>query len=216
MTEKSCNCCGLVKPLGDFYKAARGLFGVRSMCRICEVAKNRNRVAEWRIANKERYHSHAKAWADKNPERYAQILRDNFQKNKAKKLEYSRKWSSENREQKNEVRKKWRDTPERRAKESAAASEWAKKNRARAAANHADRRTRKMVAVPSWADCKAIAEIYLDAHKKSAATGLKWHVDHIVPLRSKLVCGLHVQQNLQVVPAVVNQRKSNCVWPDMP
>jgi hypothetical protein len=42
------------------------------------------------------------------------------------------------------------------------------------------------------------------------------HVDHIVPLVSKFVCGLHCEANLQLLPGPENQRKGNRVWPDMP
>jgi 5-methylcytosine-specific restriction endonuclease McrA len=45
---------------------------------------------------------------------------------------------------------------------------------------------------------------------------VKHEVDHIVPLKSPLVCGLHVEHNLQVIPATQNRRKHNRVWPDMP
>jgi hypothetical protein len=59
-------------------------------------------------------------------------------------------------------------------------------------------------------------EIYHLARIRTKSTGVIHHVDHIVPLRSKLVCGLHVPENLQVIEGKLNLRKNNKWWPDMP
>lgn len=71
-------------------------------------------------------------------------------------------------------------------------------------------------AMPVWANEFFMNEAYDLARLRTKITGYKWVVDHIVPLRSKLVCGLHAHTNLQVIPAVQNAKKGNRWWPDMP
>jgi len=44
---------------------------------------------------------------------------------------------------------------------------------------------------------------------RNKLTGFAWHVDHIVPLKGKNVCGLHLWTNLAVIPKVENLRKGN-------
>ncbi len=49
---------------------------------------------------------------------------------------------------------------------------------------------------------------YTDLCKRRfTATGFKWHVDHIYPINGETVTGLHVWNNLQVIPATVNLKK---------
>jgi 5-methylcytosine-specific restriction endonuclease McrA len=44
---------------------------------------------------------------------------------------------------------------------------------------------------------------------RNKITGIEWHVDHVVPLKGKLVSGLHIWSNLAVIPKVDNLRKGN-------
>lgn len=76
--------------------------------------------------------------------------------------------------------------------------------------NNKLREVRKMQAVPAWFDKEEVKYIYQLAKER----GLE--VDHMVPLKSDLVCGLHVQDNLRCISTELNRRKSNLYWPDMP
>lgn len=71
------------------------------------------------------------------------------------------------------------------------------------------RRAVQLNTFPQWADKEAIKEIYKNRIKKELQTGKKYHVDHIVPLQGKRVCGFHVEYNLQILPAHENIKKNN-------
>jgi hypothetical protein len=70
--------------------------------------------------------------------------------------------------------------------------------------NHycAKRRAAIRKQVPLWADMEAIKQMY-----RNCPNG--YHVDHIIPIQGKTVCGFHSQHNLQYLPASENQRKFN-------
>ena len=92
----------------------------------------------------------------------------------------------------------------------AANAAWKRQNPHKLAAYNAARRAVSRLATPPWADRDAIDSVYATARLAGG------HVDHIVPLISPKVCGLHVACNLQVLPASENLRKSNTYWPGMP
>jgi hypothetical protein len=74
------------------------------------------------------------------------------------------------------------------------------------------RTAKKRRATPPWLSgeqLEHILEMYETAVLLEGITGCKWHVDHIVPLQGKEVCGLHVPWNLQLLPALENIRKNN-------
>lgn len=83
------------------------------------------------------------------------------------------------------------------------------------ASQQANRRAAEILATPGWADLAKMRSIYAEAASLSRSTGIPHHADHIVPLRSKWVCGLHCEANLQILPGKENLSKSNRYWPDM-
>lgn len=86
------------------------------------------------------------------------------------------------------------------------------KNKDKYAYYAAKRRAAKLSRTPVWLteeDTWLIKEFYLLAEEREKYIGIKWHVDHIIPLQGKLVSGLHIPQNLQVISAKENISKSN-------
>lgn len=62
---------------------------------------------------------------------------------------------------------------------------------------------------PKWADKRAIEDVYEQARLLTLRSGVRYSVDHVIPLAGLNVCGLHVPENLAVIPAVDNSRKGN-------
>ncbi len=74
------------------------------------------------------------------------------------------------------------------------------------------RKRRHRNATPKWITQEqklAIRQLYLRAMELTKLTGERYVVDHIVPLISDEVCGLHVPWNLRVITQEENLRKSN-------
>ena len=74
---------------------------------------------------------------------------------------------------------------------------------------HARRRAQKQQRYPAWACRSAITAVYREAARVTAATGVPHEVDHVIPLRGKLVSGLHVAGNLRIITRTENARKRN-------
>ncbi len=85
-----------------------------------------------------------------------------------------------------------------------------KNNREKCRARRKAGKLKLLQAMPKWETYKNLALTY------SLATIFGDHVDHIVPLNSPLVCGLHCAANLQCLSPEENMKKGNRTWPDMP
>lgn len=65
---------------------------------------------------------------------------------------------------------------------------------------------------PVWADIESIKNIYITAKELTKSTGIKYEVDHVIPIKHPLVCGLHVETNLQIILENENRVKSNTFY----
>ena len=140
-----------------------------------------------------------KKWHKDNPEK-VKINRDAYVlKNKVAYLAYHKEWRLRN---------------ANRIKGQSA--EWSRNNLDKKKAATARRRASKLSATPSWANLKGISRFYELAHRLTVETGIQANVDHIVPLKSKFVCGLHCEANLSIMTAKHNKQKGNLWWPHMP
>lgn len=115
--------------------------------------------------------------------------------------ERHRKYKDENREFVRAVALDWKRRNKDRCREMA--RNWKKLNPGKISAINRMRKLRRVNATPSWANQEAIKAIYIEAAK------LGMHVDHIIPLNGELVCGLHVENNLQLLTPLENAAKGN-------
>jgi len=113
---------------------------------------------------------------------------------------YGKMWAQANKDKKDAISKRAREKHYNLCLERSRA--WRRNNLEYDAYRRSLYVQQKRNAIPPWADKEKIKDIYLSCPKG-------YHVDHIIPLRGKLVCGLHVETNLQHLPAQENMRKRN-------
>lgn len=179
-----CRCCQEEKPLEGFHRDRATTRGHKLDCKTCVAATRPSR----------RGSTTSKAyWA-----KFYAANRDTL-------LEKAR--ASEDR--KAYARERYANDKERiRAQQRAYAA--TAEAKALHAAIQRKRNKRLVEATPPWLteEQRALVDYtYWHAKDVTAVTGEPYHVDHILPLRGKNVCGLHVPWNLRVVPAEINLRK---------
>lgn len=220
--EKKCLRCKQILAYEFFANNKKAKDGLQCWCKQCRKEYRLENIERYKEKDKERYLNNKDLYKKQSKERREKIGKEAikkynvnyWKKNKDKLSKKNKEWRKVNKEkyiaaQKNyyiknkEIfyqnnRKKWLSNPE-------------------IVLEACRRRTaKKLNAVPKWANMKLINEFYLIAKKLTEKTGIQHQVDHIVPLQSKLVCGLHVEHNLQVITQSENSSKGNRWWPQKP
>ena len=143
-------------------------------------------------SHKEQARERTKQWRADNPEQQKTNATEYYNKNRERELAKSKIRHQENKDVNCARAKQWRlDNPDR------------------VAASIANRRAAKKQAIPLWANITNIRLLYKKAQQLTETSGIEYQVDHIVPLNSKIVCGLHCEDNLRVITAKENNSKNN-------
>ncbi len=185
MLYRNCTKCLSYLPYSEFSARKRNKSGITSQCKSCL---------------KDTKHK----WASNN---------------RAKVKNSSKKYATDNRELKVARTALWRECNQQHVLDYAKA--YIKRNLEKCLISNSRRNAAKLQAVPKLSDIDQefndlfILEAYSLSRLRTNLTGIKHHVDHIVPLRSDFVCGLHYYHNLRVITAKENQMKSNIYWEHM-
>jgi hypothetical protein len=217
-----CKRCNIDKPLDEFQmdKRRNKHYGT---CRVCRVkAQNDRRLANIEESRK-KTREYLREWRAKNPEKQAAICKTYDEKNRDKRSAYAKQYRKDNPEKVKEQVKAWvKANPEKiKGYMKKASKAWHERNpdyqsnfykahKERYVAARARRRASQDSATPTWLtaiDKAMIQEMYDVSEARYIQTGIKHHVDHIVPINGKGVAGMHVPWNLQVITAHENLSK---------
>jgi hypothetical protein len=199
---KTCSKCLLVKDISLFTKDSTKHDGLHTNCKDCKNESSR-------------------LWKSKNKSRISKVGKIRYENNKSRISEVNKKWKKENYQRALEHNKKWISKDENKEKIAKAQKIWWENNPGLRPIYSKTRFIAKNNGIPSWLDETKLISIYVLCAQRTKETGIKHHVDHIVPLIGKIgrihvVCGLHCDANLQVIPATENLKKNCYYWPDMP
>jgi len=166
--------------------------------------------------NKDKIKKQSKAWREANEEIYLEYQRQYRIDNSEKITKYKKRYRADNynmlleynREHSRKFRANNSDILAKRQRQ------YQIDNPGICNARASKRRASKLQRTPVWADFNLIKDVCLDCEEinlaaKTAGCTETFQVDHVIPLQSKLVSGLHMENNLQIITVTENLSKSN-------
>lgn len=204
--SKKCPRCKEDKDISLWSKNKARYDGVHSICKKCHNEAARKKYAE----NPEKKLKKNRIWLNLNKNRHSELTKMWELRNKEYSKQIRKKYRIENKDKLSEKRKIYYKNNKKAMLESGKRHYNLFKHKYMA--KYAKRRAAKLKATPPWLTKEQllhIEKLYEQAKKLEKQTGVKYHIDHIIPLQGKNVCGLHVPWNLQIITAEENLSKNN-------
>ena len=203
---KTCSKCGEEKSLEGFGKDKAKKDGHRGVCKACRQTDTKKSARKYRQANSERINLKRRECRADN----ADAINSASRARRANDPTHAERVRANERE----AARRRRADPVKRKKQNEAQLRCYYKNKPAYRAAWAKYKAAKVSQTPSWANEQLIAAYYKEAKRLEELTGIQFHVDHIIPLQGEMVSGLHVESNLQLLPAHENLGKSNSFDPE--
>ena len=196
LAGKNCTSCEVWKSVDFFSKNSRHKTGLQCWCKQCKK--------EYKLSNREKIAISNRLYREQNKDKVRAGIREWALRNPGKVLEKNRRSDAKRSAARNAFNRDLRRTNPEIFRDRAAI--WRNANREKFRAIHRFHSALRKAIVKG----QKIAETYkveVSMFYKNVPSGL--HVDHIVPLKGKDVCGLHVPWNLQYLSPTENRRKGN-------
>lgn len=192
---KFCKDCEKSLPLCDFHK--KGVY-FQTTCKICRSVSRRAAIKPpLTEEQKIKCRKATKEWRLRNLDQRRSYDKDYYYKNREAEIAASRAWNLSNPD-------RVKISTRRYTQKISGSAETRFKN--------AMNKRCRLQRVPNWLSeeqKQKIKDFYWLVADLRVTTGENYHVDHIIPLQAKNVCGLHVPWNLQILPSDLNLKKGN-------
>jgi hypothetical protein len=179
---KKCSICKEVKDLSEFNKNKNKKDGLSTDCRCCTKIY----LEQYRNSNREKLLQQSRVFKENNREIINSKNRESYHQYKKLDEDFMKK--------KREANRLYKASNKGKVNSDTAKRYLSKLNR---------------LSITTKSDLEAISKIYEQAAELTRTTGIRYHVDHIIPLQGELVSGLHIPSNLQIITEQENCSKHN-------
>lgn len=214
---KECSKCFLTREKNLFSRCKKVKDGLCAMCKVC--TKQYRKINALSISLRKKIYNKVNALRiSKSAKQYKEAHKEQIklQRKEYRRIDYlklketHKKWRTNNFDRYALQRKLY--ISNNKEKNAIMHQKYRRNNKGKINARTSKRRAYRIRATPNWLSKNQIVEMqqtYIEATRLTQLTKIQYEVDHIIPLKGKTACGLHVPLNLQILTKKENILKSN-------